>query len=82
MQMIPVSLSERCHFVWIHGLYCPVTTLPQLSDFCFQGLRDSEGFPGISVVKTPPANAGHMGSIPGSGRSPEKEMVAHSSTRA
>ena len=29
-----------------------------------------EGFPGGSVVKNPPANAGDLGSIPGSGRSP------------
>ena len=28
------------------------------------------GFPGGSVVKNPPANAGDMGLIPGSGRSP------------
>ena len=28
------------------------------------------GFPGGSVVKNPPANAGDVGSIPGSGRSP------------
>ena len=28
------------------------------------------GFPGDSVVKNPPANAGYMGSIPGLGRSP------------
>ena len=27
------------------------------------------GFPGSSVVKNPPANAGDMGSFPGSGRS-------------
>ena len=27
-------------------------------------------FPGGSVVKNPPANAGNAGSIPGSGRSP------------
>ena len=27
------------------------------------------GFPGSSVVKNPPANARHMGSVPGSGRS-------------
>ena len=30
------------------------------------------GFPGGSVVKNPPANAGDSGSIPGSGRSPEE----------
>ena len=29
-----------------------------------------KGFPGGSVVKSPPANAGDVGSIPGSGRSP------------
>ena len=29
----------------------------------------SMGFPGGSVVKNPPANAGDAGSIPGSGRS-------------
>ena len=28
------------------------------------------GFPGSSAVKNPPANAGDMGSIPGSGRFP------------
>ena len=28
------------------------------------------GFPGDSVVKNPPANAGDTGSIPGLGRSP------------
>ena len=28
------------------------------------------GFPGGSVVKSPPANAGDPGSVPGSGRSP------------
>ena len=30
------------------------------------------GFPGSSVVKNPPANAGNSGSIPGSGSSPEE----------
>ena len=40
------------------------------------------GFPGDSVVKNPPANAGgagDLGSIPGSGRSLEEEMATHSS---
>ena len=32
-------------------------------------LRTSEGFPDGSVVKNPPASAGEVGSIPGSGRS-------------
>ena len=33
-------------------------------------LERKEGFPGGSVVKNPPANAGNGGSNPGSGRSP------------
>ena len=33
-------------------------------------LPSEMGFPGGSGVKNPPANAGHMGSSPGSGRSP------------
>ena len=32
--------------------------------------RREMGFPGGSVVKNPPANAGDMGLIPGLGRSP------------
>ena len=33
-------------------------------------LFSTGGFPGGSVVENPPASAGNMGSIPGSGRSP------------
>ena len=33
-------------------------------------LMSRMGFPGGSVVKNPPVNAGQLGSIPGSGRSP------------
>ena len=40
------------------------------------------GFPGGSVIKNPLANAPDVGSIPGSGRSPEKEMAAHASILA
>ena len=40
------------------------------------------GFSGVSVVKSLPANAGDVGSIPGSGRSLEKEMAIHSSILA
>ena len=38
------------------------------------------GFPGGSLVRNPPANAGdsEMGSIPGLGRSLEGEMATHS----
>ena len=41
------------------------------------------GIQGDSVVKNPPANAGDMGSIPGSGRCPGvEEMATHSSLLA
>ena len=33
----------------------------------------SKGFPGGSVVKSPPANAGDVDSVPGSGRSAGEE---------
>ena len=39
------------------------------------------GFPGGSVVKNLPANAGEAASIPGLGRSP-REMATHSSILA
>ena len=39
------------------------------------------GFPGSSVVKNPPANAGDVGLIPGLGRSP-KGGATHSSILA
>ena len=40
------------------------------------------GFPGVSVVKNPPANAGDTGLIPALGRSLEEEMATHSSILA
>ena len=39
-------------------------------------------YPGDSVVKNPPANAGDSGSIPGLGRPLEKEITTHSSILA
>ena len=41
--------------------------------------RRSRGFPDGLVVKDLLANAGDAGSVPGSGRYPEKEMATHSS---
>ena len=40
------------------------------------------GFPDSRVVRNLPANAGDISSIPGSGRSLEKEMTTHSSILA
>ena len=40
------------------------------------------GFPDGSTIKNLPVNAGDAGSIPGSGRAPEKKMAAHFSILA
>ena len=40
------------------------------------------GFPGGSMVRNPPANAGHPGSIPGSGRSPGGTLVGGTPTHS
>ena len=42
----------------------------------------SKGLPGSSVCKESTCNAGDPGSIPGLGRSPEKEMATYSSILA
>ena len=41
-----------------------------------------KGFPGGSVIRSLPANAGNMGSIPGSGRSLGEKMATYSSILA
>ena len=45
-------------------------------------LYTNMSFPGDSVVKNIPANAGDTGSIPGWGRSLKKKMTTHSSILA
>ena len=40
------------------------------TDIHLDSIADIAGFPGGSVVKNPPANAGDVGLIPRSGRSP------------
>ena len=44
-------------------------------------VKQGEGFPGGSVVKNPPANAGDAGSIPGEDPL-EEDMATHSSVLA
>ena len=47
--------------------------------FCIsERSRQTQGFPGGAMVKNLPAKAGNTDLIPGSGRSLEKEMAAHS----
>ena len=60
-----------------HGqLHAITNSWTRLSDFHFH--CDSLGLPGGSVVKSPPANAGDLGSMPGLGLfPPEKEKATH-----
>ena len=46
-------------------------TLPQ-HEYGLRSCTGHQGFPGGSAAKNPPANAGDMGSIPGSGRPPRE----------
>ena len=52
------------HYEVFEGAYCFISQL-FLADYI-----QAQGFPGGSVVKNPPANAGGVGLMPGSGRSP------------
>ena len=57
----------------------------ELHNICFILLISPHnflGFPGGSMVKNPPTNAGDVDLIPGSGRPLEKEMATHPSTLA
>ena len=56
--------------------------MPGLTPYVAHGLLIVWGFPGGSDGEESGCNAGHLGSIPGSGRSLEKEMETHSSTLA
>ena len=51
-------------------------------DVIYTLVKLSQGFPGDSVVKDLPANAGDADSIPGSGRSPGEGNATHSSILA
>ena len=50
-----------------HFLYSSIKYL--LSTYYMQAPMICPGFPGVSVVKNPPVNAGDLGLIPGLGRS-------------
>ena len=53
-----------------HEIACYLGLIRACSVYIYPQLYKLEGFPGSCVVKNPPANAGHAGSIPGLGRSP------------
>ena len=73
---------------WVHARI--ILIIPPLICQCFIKLMKDyiailkwpRGFPGDSVVKNLPANAGDMGSILGQEDPLEKEMATHSSTLA
>ena len=59
--------------MWHTGLSPPRVYSPHVYNGVNNNSKIHKGFPGGSVVKNPPANAGDArdeGSIPGSGRSP------------
>ena len=76
MNFIVFALAFRClmHFEFI--FVCGLT------DLCFCFVPLSYHFPGGSDGKASAYNAGDPGSIPGSGRSLEKEMATHFSILA
>ena len=86
--LIPVFISATCLsypvIAWLGDL-TPVFSLHLaigvfIERLFFEYLIHDKGFPGGSVVKNPPANAGDSGSIPLGQEDPlEKEMATHSS---
>ena len=74
-----MSLSELWGLVmdgyaWHAAIHGVVKSWTRLSDWTeLNWTTSNTGLPGGSVVKNPPANAGHTGSIPGPGRSSGKE---------
>ena len=68
--MLQVKLDAKPQNInWAHS---------QAEHFIWHQLSVYAGLRGGSVVKIQPANEGIAGSIPGSGRSLEKEMATHS----
>ena len=57
-----MSTCEDCILLLLNGKFSNILFKPTKSNM--------RGFPGGSVIKSLPANAGYMGLIPGLGRSP------------
>ena len=84
LQTFLLNMSEQGKkwfvFIFKHISFFYVFRLPGLFELT-TNIRSS-GSPDGSVVKNLPANAGDMGSIPGSGNPLEEEMATHSSILA
>ena len=76
------TLFTNVYQQFVYGIlqFQSIMTMMLLKNFCCGII--ALGFPGGSVVKNQPANAGDVGLISGWGRSPEKEMSTLSSILA
>ena len=63
----PVEI-KRCLFVRTEAQETQIQEAPELCSTGLQMQETDQGFSGGTVVKNLPANAGDLGSIPGSGR--------------
>ena len=84
---VQFNLSVMSDSLRPHGLLharppCLSPTLGIYSDSCLLQSFYHLSRPGGSEVKVSACNAGDLGSIPGSGRSPGEEMATHSSILA
>ena len=79
-----IDITRVFYSIWesteVHTLHCQGkrTLLSPVNIHRIQ----NKGFPGGTVLKNPPANAGDLVSISGLRRSPEKEMASHCSILA
>ena len=64
--------------MYIYVLYISIYLQRYISPHIYRDIFiDIWGFPGASVVRNPPSNAGDTSAIPESGKSLEKEMASH-----
>ena len=73
-----VVLSTNLWLLFCQSPWSSLWSASFMFELIFVSFSLMKGFPGGSVVKNPPANAGDTGSIPGLARSLEKEMATHS----
>ena len=79
--MSDVNNRKLTGSTWEHYNICLISCKLKIS-LKVKSINVLKGFLGGSVVNNPPANGGDVGSISGSGRSPDKEMATHSSILA